>query len=132
MRVRLDTIPHVLQRYNTAGDWVYDRAVYGEDELVISVSEMQNWRYEALIAVHELVEAILCREANVSEKEVDDFDKAWEGFGEPGDSPKAPYYRQHQIATVVERLLAAELGVDWVKYEASFELLDKEWRDGVK
>jgi hypothetical protein len=31
--------------------------------------------------------------------------------------PKAPYYRQHQIATAVERLLAVELGVDWGAYD---------------
>jgi DNA polymerase elongation subunit (family B) len=51
------------------------------------------------------------------------FDKAYEARrkrdddSEPGDDPKAPYYRQHQIATAVERLLAVELGVDWGAYD---------------
>ena len=29
----------------------------------------------------------------------------------------APYYREHQFATCVERLLALELGVEWNKYD---------------
>jgi hypothetical protein len=35
---------------------------------------------------------------------------------EPGDAVGAPYRKQHCIATAVERLLCAELGVDWDRY----------------
>jgi hypothetical protein len=35
---------------------------------------------------------------------------------EPGDDPRAPYYREHQFASGMERLMAAELGIDWQQY----------------
>jgi hypothetical protein len=43
--------------------------------------------------------------------------KAYEVHHKRGEDSKAPYYRQHQIATTVERLLAVELGVDWGAYD---------------
>ena len=43
--------------------------------------------------------------------------------GEPGDAPDAPYRREHLFATNIERLLAAELGVDWAVYEAYVDSL---------
>jgi hypothetical protein len=35
----------------------------------------------------------------------------------PGDDPRAPYHKQHVFAENIERLLAAELGVDWSAYD---------------
>jgi hypothetical protein len=70
-----------------------------------------------------MIEAYLAIHADVSPEAVDKFDKAYEAKrkpgddSEPGDDPRAPYYRQHQIATGIERLLAAELGVDWEVYD---------------
>ncbi len=59
---------------------------------------------------------LLCMERGISFKAIDRFDMQFKGEGEPGDDPRAPYYRQHQVASGIERLLAAELGVDWVTY----------------
>jgi len=42
-------------------------------------------------------------------------------LGEPGDDPRAPYYREHQFASGMERLMAAELGVDWQQYTGMAE-----------
>lgn len=76
-----------------------------------------------LIAVHELVEVLLCKHDGVTQKSVDKFDMAYEkkrkpnDDSEPGDNPKAPYVKQHCIATGVERILAAGLGVSWKEYE---------------
>jgi len=85
---------------------------------------MGNWRYELLVAVHELVEAFLCMHDGVSEESVDKFDKQFvQRDAEPGDSPDAPYARQHCLATGVERILAACLGVKWDWYEEAIEKL---------
>jgi hypothetical protein len=94
---------------------------------------MGDWRKEAAVAVHELVEAILCRNDGVSEAAVDAFDIEYErdrppfgtpgDFGEAGDSPHAPYHRQHCFATAVERMLIAALGVPWAEYEKAVEAL---------
>ena len=85
---------------------------------------MADWRYEALVAAHEMVEMILVKQRGISEQSISEFDIAFEHsraqgkvLGEPGDDPRAPYQREHFFATNLERLLAAELGVDWFAYE---------------
>ena len=86
---------------------------------------MDNWRYELLVALHELVEVLLCKHSKISQKAVDKFDMMFEnereqglhGTEEPGDDPDAPYKVQHCLATGVERIVAALLGVCWRKYE---------------
>lgn len=121
MKIQIESIPHDEQRYRTVGD-------YWEDEQGVEqvrVSELADWRYEALIAVHELVEFLLTKHRNIAEQAISDFDVAFEQereralvLGEPGDDPRAPYRREHFFATNLERLLAAELDVDWRAYEA--------------
>ncbi len=119
MKIVIESLPHELQRYPTVGDY-WEEA--GADQ--IRVSELPDWRFEALVAVHELIEMILTRHRGIAEQAISDFDIGFEKareegkvFGEPGDDPRAPYQREHFFATNVERLLAAELGVDWFGYE---------------
>ncbi len=125
MRIVIETIPHEQQRYQTVGDWVFD----DEGNLTIRVSKLSNWRREALIAVHELVEVLLCKHDGVTQESVDIFDKQFEAtrapdnFDEPGDDPSAPYVKQHCVATGIERLLAAQLGVNWKEYEKELDRL---------
>ena len=78
----------------------------------------KNWRYEALLLIHELTEMFLCMDRGMSFKAIDRFDMTFKATGEPGDDPKAPYHREHRFATRIERLLARELRVNWAKYEA--------------
>jgi hypothetical protein len=123
--INIKTIPHSEQRYPTCGDWFY-----GEDKsLQIRVSQMEDDRYEFLVALHELVEVKLCEWCGVTQKMVDDFDMEYEknrkegDDSEPGDSPSAPYRLQHCIATGVERIAAAALRVDWASYESAINAL---------
>lgn len=148
MRIVIETIDHASQAYPTTGNWTVteypakeksDRhgpPIAADFALHIEVSKMGDWRYEALVGIHEAVEAILCREAGVSEQSVNAFDiefenarekrlGAWFTFrgrnvdadAEPGDDEDAPYRRQHCFATAVERMLAAEMGVSWTAYD---------------
>jgi len=123
MNVKIEIIPHEKQRYPTVGDWVFDDA----GNLTIYVSKMSDWRREILVAVHELCETAMCKQDGVTQEEVDAFDKAYEANrpegddSEPGDDPKAPYRRQHFVATNIERTLARELGVDWEDYADEVE-----------
>jgi len=125
MRIDIQTIPHSDQRYPTVGDWYY-----GDDGTwCFRISKMSDWRYEILVAIHELVECVLCRHAGISQYEVDEFDKAFEAarpegnFDEPGDDPRAPYRIPHCIATGVERIVASFLGVSWKAYDAEVNSL---------
>ena len=127
MNITIKTIPHSEQRYDTAGDWWFD----DDGDLQIRVSDVGHgpwapnlgWKFEALIAFHELAEALLCECRGINTDEIDAFDRAFDRDGEPGDEPDSPYRNEHFFATTVERLLAAELKVDWLEYGKAIEEL---------
>lgn len=120
MKIDLQVIPHKSQRYETIGDYWWE----GED-LYIRVSDLGNERMNWLVGIHEYVEAMLCKFHMIAEPLCMAFDKHFEAkrlsdrgvdYDEPGNDPLAPYYKQHQMATIVEGLMANELNVDWEKY----------------
>jgi ASC-1-like (ASCH) protein len=126
-RVEVKIIPHEKQRYPTVGDWLVNK-----DTLFIVVSDMKRDSYHHLVAVHEYTEAILCLQAGIDEQAVTDFDVTFElwreegkvgEFDEPGNDPRAPYFKQHQAATEVEKCLAKALGVDWNAYDLAVNSL---------
>ena len=123
MNVQMNVIPHQQQRYDTAGDWLLD---INTDTLVINVSFLGDWKMEACLGIHELIEAIRCMADRVDQNLVDQWDLNFKGKGEPGDDPNAPYHKQHVQASIVERTLARQLGVDWSKYEQKLEELKYE------
>ena len=109
--IEIRTHPHDFHRYATLGDYV------GHGRLrFIQVSEMGNYKYEFLVALHELIEQSLQIERGISEEVITEFDTTFKGEGEPGDSPEAPYYKEHQFATKIEKLVCEELGLDWSVY----------------
>lgn len=118
--VSIISVPHKEQRYNTCGDY------YGDPPMIV-VSYLPSRREMLLVAIHELIELALCEAEGVEIEEIDRFDMQ-EGMDiegiEPGDHPDAPYYKQHQIASGIERILAAEMGVDWLTYERHIAELD--------
>lgn len=127
MRIIVETIPHGDQRYETVGD--YQTAENGD--MTVLVSEMGNSDYEFLVAIHELVEATLCRKRGITDEAITAFDVEFEGqrapgdIREPGDDRNAPYKNEHCLATAVERMCCAALGVSWEDYEAAVLRLSK-------
>ena len=124
MNIKIEVIPHDQHRYSTVGDWYFE----GEN-LVIRVSKLSDWRLEMLVAIHELAEVLICKQRGISTESVDAFDKEFEAIrstdneDEPGDEPAAPYAKEHCIATGIERIMAAELGVSWKDYEQELSAL---------
>lgn len=121
MKTIIETIPHDQQRYPTVGDWFYD----AEGNLYIKVSKLSDTKREFLVKLHEYVEVKLCEEAGITQQQVDEFDVMFEDErekgihsidDEPGDDPRAPYRKQHFIATTIERIAAEALAVDWESY----------------
>ena len=119
--IEIKTIPHNEQRYETCGDY-YDDG----DVKRFRVSELEDWRYEFLVAVHELIEEALTRYHGIPEPLIKEFDVVYESDkseglipmeNEPGDDPRAPYWQEHQLSTGIERTLAALLKVNWQEYE---------------
>jgi len=124
LNIDIKTVPHNKQRYPTVGDYYREK-----HKMHFRISEMQNKDYEFLVAIHELVEQYLCEKEKISIESIDQFDISFERFrnagdtSEPGDDKKAPYYRQHQIATAIERLMAVHIGVDWNDYDRKIAAL---------
>lgn len=124
----VEIIDHESQRYDTCGDFLTNK----NGTLGVKVSKLPDWRHSRLVAIHEIIEATLCRHAGVTDKAVDAFDLKFERDRargkhatdpEPGDHPKAPYRRQHLMATTIEKMLAAAMGVDWQAYEEAISAL---------
>lgn len=120
MNLDLRIIPHNTQRYETVGDyWMDEKEIYQ-----VRISKMSDWRYEFLVAFHEIFELAWVIWKKVDIKDIDKFDRAYEenrkegDVSEPGDDTKAPYYQGHQWATVLEKIAAAFLGVNWKKYDS--------------
>lgn len=134
MKIDIATIPHKKQRYETVGDWYWlgkteGNCFWKHSTLIIRVSEMSDWRYEVCVAIHELVEVVICKWMGIWQKDVDKFDKEFEkkrpdgNTNEPGDDVRSPYRVPHCIASGVERTVAAMLGVYWKLYEQEIESL---------
>src|ERR1022692_2071034 len=117
LNIEIKTISHDEHRYPTTGDYFRDGK-----RLCLRISEMGNKKYELLVAVHELVERILCEARGITDREIDTFDMA-SSANEPGDDPNSPYHREHVFASRIERMLAHELGVEWEDYESSIDQL---------
>lgn len=125
LNIEIKTIIDKLQRYNTVGDYWNEK-----EKIVMRVSDMNNWKFEILTAIHEMVEKFLCKAHGVSDDAITSFDIQYEAnrrkdvSDEPGNDPSAPYYKEHQFATKLEKLFAEELGVDWKEYEKIITKLD--------
>ena len=114
-RINIDLAWGGPLRYPTLGD--YSTPDNGET-IDVTVAETGDWRFNFLVAIHETIEAVLCRHAGIEFEKVDAFDFPFYGAGEPGDNPAAPYHKQHAIASNIEFQICQALGLDWNNYEA--------------
>lgn len=119
MKIVIDTIPHRDQPYPTVGNWWFD----GFGDLHINISKMGNDDSEFLVAIHEIIEAYLCKKSKIRQEDVDKWDLEHLECKEPGNLPDCPYYYPHHAAEFAERLVAIELGVDWITHCARVEAL---------
>jgi hypothetical protein len=112
MKIIIETRQPEDMRYDTLGDWYFEKAVVhihvsAKDGDTPLTSEQQF-----LIALHELVESYLCSNRGITQEQVDEWDmQNSEGPEEPGDNINAPYRREHRFAMLIEHLMAHELGI---------------------
>lgn len=149
--INVRTIPHNQHRYPTTGDWwVQSDNLTGKTTLEIRVSESGDWRANIAVAIHEIVEAVVCIADGVEPEALDRFDSAYEmvredpktwvdaeaalqrEFGghdeitphtEPGEDLHAPYRHQHAIATQVEWIVTEAMHLPWKLYEEELSTL---------
>jgi hypothetical protein len=122
------TIDHKNQRYDTAGDYTFDDEKERWDFLI---SKMDKAEYEFMVFVHELVEAFLCYRNGVAEEDITNFDLAHIEHPDPGRIKTAPYHTEHMFAMKIERMLCKKLGLNWEKYDGSFENLEYKENNGL-
>jgi hypothetical protein len=131
MRVVIDTVALTdMRNFPQCGDWHFD----GEC-LTVKVAANGDWRSEMCIAVHEIVEALLCRTQDIPETAIDDFDRSWRphsGLDEAGADPAAPYYMAHMSAMSLEHHLATVFGLPWARHEALIDEAERQARAYMK
>jgi hypothetical protein len=122
MNITIKIVPADSMRPEVDGvDWFWTET--GNLEVQIAPIVGGDWRDEALLGIHEAIEALICKHIGVSQQAVDKFDQAYDAAhpNEPdlnaGDDPLAPYDRAHTMATACERALAFALDVQWGDYD---------------
>jgi hypothetical protein len=114
LSIDIKQIPQDRMRYNTSGDWQFDQA--GGLHIRVSVEKDDGEHQAFLYALHEMVEAYLCKAKGITTQQVDDFDMdrseyCAENDLEPGDMKESPYRLQHRQAMLIEHLMANFLGL---------------------
>lgn len=125
-KITIESIPHKDQRYNTVGDWTYDSG----GNIEIKISEMDQCSFYA-VAIHELIEAVLCWNEFIHPEVVDDWDLSHDDC-DPGSIAGCPYGKQHNTAGAIEMLSVLSLGLDWFEHEAELDRLTSEYREKDK
>lgn len=128
MRIISVDVSHAEQRYNTVGDYRFERDDFGVETWRFRISRCGDWRAEAAIFLHEFVEAMLAKERGISVASIDAWDTrktTLTKHQEPGDQLGCPYAREHRFAENLERLFVAELGLTWQEYEEEVERAEK-------
>jgi len=127
MKINIEVIPHSEQLYDTAGNWFLDDA----GVLQIRISRMKDPVYTHLVALHELVEALVesMKFGDLVPPQwlilqTDQFDQTFEKqrhkndyASEPGYSNGCPVYQGHMLASAVEHLAAMLLKIDYNDYQ---------------
>lgn len=115
MTIAIKSVPQEKIRAKQAGDWWIN-----QDAILVHVLETLSLEDQLRVAVHELIEAFLCRRDKVTDESVCGFDEQYEKEreegkhkedDEPGDDPRAPYREQHMAATHVERACCHVLNI---------------------
>jgi hypothetical protein len=99
-------IYHEEQRYDTVGDWWFE-----DDCLHVRVSRVLSQTEQWCVALHEIVEALLCKHKYGTSATciVDKWDFSHMRAKEPGELKNCPYKREHTIASIAEQILELEL-----------------------
>ena len=100
--------------YPTAGNW----EITSSGDIVASCASLPDMDESvALVMIHELVEAFICKCNGISEESVTAFDTSHLELNEPGDSPEAPYHSAHFTSMQVEKMICSSIGLSWHKHE---------------
>jgi len=91
MDIRIHSIPHDQQRYDTAGNWIteFNTTTGLEDLKEVRISQLGDENAEFVCGIHEAIEAWWCRVHHIIQQDVDEFDIYWE--------ETKPHYYEHEV-----------------------------------
>lgn len=121
MKIEIEVKPLSSMRYNTLGDYFYKK----DGTLRFEIADTGNDTYNTMILIHEIIEELMTKVKGINEKKITEFDFKFEkeresglhGIeSEPGFDIRSPYEPEHMIATAVEMIICAHLGIKWNKY----------------
>lgn len=121
MKIEIEFKPIEEMRYSTVGDFYYKK----DGTLKFEIADTGNVVYNTLILIHEISEELMTKQLGITEKKIMEFDEKFEAEresgmhgieAEPGFDVRSPYHREHTIATAVEMIICAHLGIKWNKY----------------
>ena len=122
MQISITSVPQTSIRSKQAGDWSFTDS----GDLMILVLETLPEKSQIAVAIHEMIEALKCRERGTSDVAVSQFDDQFlvecnEGkhgpADEPGDDPRSPYREEHRDATRVEKAVCKAIGLSWTDHD---------------
>lgn len=128
MKIRLQRVPDksfIQNGFTTVGFWFWDKPK-NKGTLTIQVTKMLDWRFEAAVWGHEIIEVFYCWMFKITTEECDVFDEGYERLYEsgkvsksvePGCDPKCPYHWGHMAGIVWEHICIYGTLASWKKYD---------------
>jgi hypothetical protein len=122
MKIEIEIKDIDNMRYPTVGDY-YEKE---DGTLKFEVADTGNPFYNKMVLIHEMIEQAMTEYLGITEQSIMDFDLQYEkereegkheDDEEPGFEPDAPYQREHTIATAVEMMMCAHVGIAWNTYD---------------
>ena len=119
--ITLKSVPLSQIRCSAWGDW----QILEDGSILALVRDDMYEESQIAVAIHEAIEAYLCKKHGISDESVVAFDGQYEKERlvgkhpedtEPGDAEDSPYRLPHQAATCVERAVCLALGVRWEEH----------------
>lgn len=124
MKIKLVRLNGRHPDFLTVGYWFWSQPK-NRGTLTIQVSKMKDWRHEAAVWGHEVLEAIYCKVFGVTTEVADRFDAFYEQeyeagripkTTEPGDDRRCPYFYGHQLGCIWERVCITLTFANWARY----------------
>lgn len=125
MRVRFKRCSLAEMPFTTLGYWAWSKP-HNRGTLTIQVIPMSDWRHEAAVWGHEIIESVYCWLFRITTESADEFDARYErGYAdglipierEPGDNPDCPYHIGHMLGVFWEHVFIRISLAGWSRYE---------------
>ncbi len=128
MKIKFQRVPDYTfteKGYLTVGYWFWDKP-NNQGTLTVQVTRLCDWRFEAAVWGHELIEVFYCWLRHITTEVCDAFDESYERAYEagtvsksvePGCDPKCPYHWGHMAGIVWEHICIYGTFASWTAYE---------------